>query len=504
MYTYFGLILMLINAATTARLNVISNTDCFPFKDDPNALVCRSIPSCNSDDSVFSSKYTRFVFDLENRYDIHSKQFYNCTFFQSTHSDIKVEFIFKNIKFLNSYAFDSIIFRENTSVSMKFDGSGLNLDKKSTNSRLVISKSTFNNILFEKNARINIEIKNYDWVEIGDMLTDNGGVIWQHENSEINFDFKNIDQLIFRSNFRISDSNADENKEDLYDDYKEPDADYEPIGSTSPESAAKLNHAQTIVDKMDKQKFSYKNNLTYSLFASNVDGLVFEEGFFSKIRINPYSNWIIQIKFIKSLFFGKGLFDGLMLGYNANFNLFVENVNTIGMDKFMFSGMQQEKYSVFYFYLEKIGPTSSPTVTISDDLTPAAVKSIQDSSDSDDYSSDYSENDDDSSDQLDEYFKSKQNIWLCLPEGLFENILMAESTVTQVHFTQIDMSVSVSNNTFRDITLDANSKFQIMFQDLDGHVIFDENSINTIKLGDGQFEIWVDNQKQRDPLRGKF
>ena len=189
------LILLVTNSVNSARLNVISDSDCFPFKDEPNTLTCRSVPSCN-ERAIFASKYTRFIFDLENSYDLFTKQFFNCTFFQNILGN-QVDFNFKNIKILNSYTFDSILFRENFTLNLKFDGAGLNLDKNGANSKLTINKNTFNNILFERNSRLNVEIKNYDLVECGDMLVDKGDVIWQQKNSEINFDFKNTGQLIF-------------------------------------------------------------------------------------------------------------------------------------------------------------------------------------------------------------------------------------------------------------------------------------------------------------------
>jgi hypothetical protein len=215
----FGFFLLLLNAASTARLNVIANTDCFPFKDDPAALVCRSILPCsngNNSSVYLTGKYTRFIFDLENRYDIHSRDFFNCTLFAASPTapplHDKVELIFKNIKFLNSYAFDSLVISENVTLTLRFDGAGLNLDKRSSgaDSRLTISKSTFSNMLFGKNARLNVEVKNYELVECGDLLvaSGNGNGLWQHENSEINFDFKNIGQLTLRSNFKITDSSA--------------------------------------------------------------------------------------------------------------------------------------------------------------------------------------------------------------------------------------------------------------------------------------------------------
>ena len=291
-------------------------------------------------------------------------------------------------------------------------------------------------------------------------------------------------------------------KEDQFDDYNGDD-EYSSIGSTLPEADKniKIRVTKTIVDQYDKEKFTFKSNLTNTLFVSNVNSLVFEESFFSKIHINPYSNWIIQIKFIKSLLFGRNLFDTLMLGYNANFNLFVENVNTIGMDKFMFHGMQQEKYSVFYFYLEKIGSATSPSSMKTEvKATTTASSNIDERNVDGDISEDEQENDVNSASSGDEYFSSNQNIWLCLPEGLFDNVIMSDSTITQVHFTQVELSISVSNHTFKDITLGENSKFQLMFQDLKGHVIFDEGAINMIRMGDGQFEIWIDNQKQKDTI----
>lgn len=92
--------------------------------------------------------------------------------------------------------------------------------------------------------------------------------------------------------------------------------------------------------------------------------------------------------------------------------------------------------------------------------------------------------------------------WLCLPESLFKNVRLAETSLVQTHFTQIDLSISVSSDAFREIQLAESSKFQIMFQDIKGNIIFDRDAVNMIKLTAGLFEIWVDNHRQKVDARG--
>jgi hypothetical protein len=463
----------------------IGNSDCFPSREESNTLLCRSIPSCNESDpnSLFKSN-NRFIFDLENKYHIDSKQFYNCSFSSLTKASSpqnKIDFIFRNIKLLNQFSFDSIVLRENLTLHIKFDGAGLNLDKKRSQSKLIINKNTFNKILFNRNSRLNIEIVNYELAVIGDALIDNGA-LWQNENSEINLTIKNVDRIIFKSKFKTQ-NDEDYSLGQNYEDDEESD---ETVSEIEPDLLSS-SYNKTIIDAFDKQMFSFKNNLTYSISISNINALVFEENFFANQHVNSYSSFMIQIKNVKkSLSIGQNMFELLMLGYNANFNFLIENVGILGIDKNMFKGLQQEKYSVFYFYVENIGVKS-----VSDE----AFESFDDYEDSN--SIDY----DSEQEPLSMNNSSK---WICLPEGIFSDVHTADSTVTQIHFTQIEASITVSNNTMREITLGENSKFQLLFQDINGHLIFDENSFNLIRLNDGQFELWIDNQKKNTKKQGKI
>jgi len=86
--------------------------------------------------------------------------------------------------------------------------------------------------------------------------------------------------------------------------------------------------------------------------------------------------------------------------------------------------------------------------------------------------------------------------WFCVPEYLFKNVEQAESSTGQVHFTRFKMSISVSSLAFSEFQLSDNSKFQILFQDLRGHIVFDTKSIDLIRLSDGIFEIWIEDHRQ--------
>lgn len=458
------LLLFIVNGIQ-ARLITSPHPDCFPVKEDPNTLLCRAVPvTCTS---LLANKYSRIVFDLENKYDLHARQIFNCSFVNGK----RVELVFKNIRNVNERAFDSILIGENVSLSVKFDGAGLKLSKSAagavSSSRLVFQKNAMKSILFGKWSRLDLEIINYELVDMRDLLADtNGASLWPNVNSEIRVSIRKVSQLVVRSS-RTS------QREDQYDD------DYENLDDQDT-----YDDEKTVIDQMDKEKYVFKNNLTYGVFVAEVNEAQFDDEFFAKLHINPYSSWLLQINTARSLRLGRSLFDGLLLGYSANFNLLVENVHSVGLDKFIFSGLQQEKYSVFYLYLEKIGFVDSETPSLS--VTTRLMSRGRENNKTDDGDYEDYENVSD----VDEYLTS--NVWFCVPEGLFDNVLMSDSTLTQIHFMEMDTHVSVSNNSFRDITLGAESKFQLMFQDIAGHVVFDESSINMIRLGDGQLEIWLD------------
>lgn len=427
----------------------LTSANCFPVREDSKALVCRVIPDCSASDTLKTfAKYKRLIFDLENKYHLSSRQFYNCSFSWSS----QIEITFKNIRKLSSFSFDSIRLDENVQLLIRFDGSGLNLDKHKSNSKFLVNENSFNNIVLAKRAQLTVEIRNYQNLLIKDNLVQN--IAWQSEVSGLSLSLLNIEQIMFKNR----------NGKNLDDDLSDYDTDELDESNPSPLKYTQMN--------------SLKNNLTYTLEVSNSNSLVFDPQVFSNIQVNSYSDFNILIKNVNNLYLGNGLFDSLMLGYYSKCNIILENLNTISLGKSLFSGLQTDQYSVFYFHLEKVGSKIN----------------ISKREAAGDYEEElnYEDNYPDYEDQLE---VSSFSSWLCVPEAFFKNIRMSSSSLIQIHFTQIEMSMSISPDAFKEIELAENSKFQLMFQDIKGNVLFSENSLSLLKLSDGLFELWLDTQK---------
>ena len=175
--------------------------DCFPIRGDVNSLTCRSIPSCSGRDAANTqrtlSKYTRVIFDLENKYSLGPAlgSFYNCSFGWSS----QITLDFKNIRLVNKYAFDQIKVAKNVRLSIRFDGSGLNLAKASSGintQNLLIHSDAFRNAELSKNAQLSVEITNYKSVYLQDILVDS---TLQDETSELSLSVRNCDQLVVKN-----------------------------------------------------------------------------------------------------------------------------------------------------------------------------------------------------------------------------------------------------------------------------------------------------------------
>ena len=177
--------------------------DCFPIRGDVNSLTCRSIPSCSGRDAANTqrilSKYTRVIFDLENKYSLGPVgTFYNCSFGWSS----QITLDFKNIRLVNKYAFDQIKVAKNVRLSIRFDGSGLNLAKASSGAggvntqNLLIRSDAFRNAELSKNAQLSVEITNYKSVYLQDILVDS---TLQDETSELSLSVRNCDQLVVKN-----------------------------------------------------------------------------------------------------------------------------------------------------------------------------------------------------------------------------------------------------------------------------------------------------------------
>lgn len=211
--------------------------------------------------------------------------------------------------------------------------------------------------------------------------------------------------------------------------------------------------------------------------------------------------------------------------------MIVKNVHKLGMSKNMFSALQLEQYAVFFFNLDRFGPkyisTTSTTTTTTTTSKKSSSKLItkREANDYDSPSSSSSSSvinvfeddssyqyDDDSVANYDDYSydddtaaaatpavndSSLYSQWLGLPETMFKNVRLAESSLVQIHLTQVDASISIVRDAFSEIQFGESAKFQLMFQEINGHLVFDREAVNNIKLNAGLFEIWIDSHLRR-------
>lgn len=430
------------------------SSDCFPIRNEPSTIVCRSIPEFNVDAVSFFSKYKKIVFDLENEYTLSSRTFYNCSFFWS----IRIEILFKNIQKISSFTFDSVKIEDNTALTIKIDGSGLNLDKRKTDSRLLVNEHAFNNIVVGRKSQFRLEISNYQSVRIKDNLIKN--FAWQSEQSEIVLDLNDINFVHYKKkNGKISDEDSND-----YDIDELESSDQLPI----------------LLSK--SQMHTLKNNLSYTLQIKNCFSLIFEPFIFSGVLINSFSDFNVIVKNMTNLYLSNSMFDSLMLGYYSKFNFIIEKIKYLSLGKAMFSGLQTDQYSVFYFHVENVRSGSNAT-----NFDAYDVSEVYDGSS---YEYDYYYDD------YDEQYLPNYIEWLSIPEGFFKNVRMSESSIIQVHFTKIDSSLSFSTGSIKEIEMSLDAKFQLMIQDIDGHVIVSENAFNLIKVMHGLFEFLVDSQRK--------
>ncbi|RNA37327.1 hypothetical protein BpHYR1_012426 [Brachionus plicatilis] len=430
-----------------------ANSDCFPIRNEPSTIVCRSIPQFNTEAVSFFANYKKIVFDLENEYTLSSRTFYNCSFFWSA----RIHVLFKNLKKISSFAFDSIKIEDNTAVTLQIDGSGLNLDKKKSDSQLLINENAFHNIVVGKKSQFKVEIKNYQSLTIKDNLLQN--FAWQNELSEIVLELNDIEFVHYKNR-------NGKNLDDNLDDY-----DIDELESS--------NDLPVLLPKT--QIHTLKNNLSYTLQIRNCFGLIFEPFLFSGLLINSFSDFNVILKNMTNLYLSDSMFDSLMLGYYSKFNFIVEKIKYLSLGKSMFSALQTDQYAVFYFHVESVRSGSNITTFDTYDVTETYDGTF--------YEYDYYYDDYDQ-DYLPNYIE-----WLSIPEGFLKNVRMSESSVVQVHFTNIESSLSFSPGSIKEIEMNLDAKFQLMIQDIDGHVIVSQNAFNLIKVMHGLFEFLVDSQR---------
>lgn len=296
---YIILVLLKLLSCVSGGSNKLEDHDCFESRDDPSILTCRTIPDCSKTRTILTYKhYKTIVFDLENRNTLSSRSFYNCSF------DFSLNIHFKNVKLLSSYSFDSIKVTSGQILNIKLDGSGLNLDKKSSQSKLFVNKLAFNNVVLESNAKLNILIKNYERLFIRDTLVEN--MLWQNMFSEININVNNVDLVWFKS------------KSDRVVDVQ--------LDLDDAERRKELESSDSKPVNLDPNAHYISNNLSYSLLINNVNDLVFDPSVYANVQVNAYSNFNVVIKMVKNVFMNSSLFDSLMLGFYSRFVLLYSSI----------------------------------------------------------------------------------------------------------------------------------------------------------------------------------
>lgn len=278
------LIIVVAQSVTASFVGAYEGSECFPIKGNSSALLCRSIPDCSRSSGATGSfrKYKTIIFDLENESTIRSRAFYNCSF------EYTLTLHFKAVQRVASYAFDSVSVARGQVLNVKFDGTGLNLDKTSTQSRLVVSRNAFNNIVLASKAKLDVFVKNYERAHIRDTLVAN--MKWQNENSEININVNNVDLVWFRPK---DDANANNGKDD----------------------DLKMSDNMPVNFRGDSAAHFAANNISYSLLVDNANQVVFDSRVFANLQVNLYSDFTVFVQMAKSVFFNASLFDSLMLGF---------------------------------------------------------------------------------------------------------------------------------------------------------------------------------------------
>ena len=248
----FILVQVLAICEATKKRNV--QNDCFAISSDPGSLVCRSMPSvCDVQTQLLFKDYNRIVFDLENLDFIDSDELSNCTF---SWSDL-IELHFKNIKKINEFAFENVRIEAKTRLTIKLDGSGLDLNKSGLDRRLSIKKNAFHALQLRQNSQLIVEIINYKHVMIEDSLV---ASIWQQENSIVHLKIKNVDEVIMT-----------------------------PLSELDTESLSKKSKQKYPHDLKHHEYF--KQNKSFSLDVSNVNYFHIDYGIFSSLQVKCLINY---------------------------------------------------------------------------------------------------------------------------------------------------------------------------------------------------------------------
>lgn len=448
------------------RLSSVSSSaettdDCATSLDDTNSIICRSLISCSNEQ--FYKKFTRIIFDLDSSpFKLDKNQFSNCLISQSR----QLEIVFKNVQHVKPFSFHQFELESNSRLVLKFDGG----NSKKDNNQLIFNKNALRAFHLNQNSQLVVEILNYKSVQLNDVLVqqDNSALL-QDKNSNLQVNIHDCDYVLITP--------QQTQMEDLSQDIK--------------------------VDEQVVQTHDlYDHNKTYSLQILHVDQIRIDQGVLTGLQIMPYSSVSIEIRSAYSCSLGDQAFERLMIGTSARFNFLIQNVNLASLGKLLFNRLQQSAMSSFYFQMDQIGSKLRRKKRNLDEIEKLNPYYEEEEEDDD---TAYDEDEYQTEDQQQQITTIKSQIedqditfedWFCVPEFMFKNVEQSESAIAQMHFTRFQMSISVSSLAFSEFQLSENSKFQIMLQDVRGHIFMDSKSIDLIRLSDGIFELWIENHKQ--------
>jgi hypothetical protein len=207
-----------------------------------------------------------------------------------------------------------------------------------------------------------------------------------------------------------------------------------------------------IQNKTIKYDTMLTKNTTYSVSIAQVKKLIIETDEFRSLNINPHSLVSISIEDVESVNMQSNTFTSLNQGLQSIFKLSISDASRcLLIGESLFADLVQDDGAEFYFAVDKIGHS---------------IKT--------DSSTTY----------------NQQTI--CLPKNFLANVQQARNSLVQVKFANSMRPILVNTNAFSEIELSVNSKFQIQFKSMNEHILFDEGSINRIKVLGGRFDVSVD------------
>ena len=198
-------------------------------------------------------------------------------------------------------------------------------------------------------------------------------------------------------------------------------------------------------------------------------------------KIDAYSVFSVLIRYVHTCFLAESAFDGLQLAAFSQFNFIVENANSVSLGRNLLNRIQLGPSSNFLFQLDQIGEK----VPYKENLSKNEM-----------YDDNYEDND------YNDYGNFNTVKWFCVPEGFIHALELSESAIAQVHFTQFDCPIFIDSKAFDELQLNENSKFQILVDNLNSHLVLSPKAINLVRISDGMFEFWIENHKQNQNARG--